>query len=270
MILQLVLAGSEEEANSMYSLIFPVVLPPDRTYFNHPQAPVPPLSGGLLLSCMEHSGGFPLLLTVSGFGTEQEAMGYAETLRYALQWASLRRGHSFSPSSSEAVVSNERHFDGSTPTVFPAASTPTPFGTRTSDVKGSHLAILSGDINVALMEGVPAKLAGDGALSLAVELFADVEFVGGTNARFIVLFTALEVLLPRKSRGKRGAVVRLVKEALAKGGREVSKSVGKQVDNLYQRRNDLVHEGKAVTTSEVRELQTIVRDTLLALTKAHS
>ena len=36
-------------------------------------------------------------------------------------------------------------------------------------------------------------------MSLALDLFADVEFSGAINARFTVLFTALEVFVPKTS-----------------------------------------------------------------------
>lgn len=254
----------------MYTLSFPVLLPPGRTYFDDPTAVVPSLQDGLVLSCSKHSEGFPLLLTISGLETEQDAIDFAYKLRFALQWASLRRGHSFSPSPRDAAVSNNNHFEGSAPTIFRTALAAKPYRARASMVTGTHLALLSSDISEALTDGVPAKLASHGALSLALELFSDLEFVGGANARFVMLITILEVLLPNKTSSKRGAVVNLVKETLAKVGRTDTKVIGRKVHYLYERRNDLLHEARAVEPHELDEMQTIARDTLIALISGHN
>jgi hypothetical protein len=214
----------------------------------------------------EHSKGAPLVLKISGFASEKDAKDFASMLMHSLRWASLRCGHSISPSSTEPNVSEGKMFDGSRPTVFSTNLNALPYHMSASVVEGLHLAVLSGYINEALADSIPKKLAADTALGLALELFADVEFAGATNSQFVVLFTALEVLVPKAtSRGKRGAVVGMVKKALLNAGHANPKSIAKQLDELYVTRNDLMHEAKTVRSSELDELRAIVRDTLVAL-----
>jgi hypothetical protein len=67
--------------------------------------------------------------------------------------------------------------------------------------------------------------------------------------------------------GKRGAVIGLVKTALAAAGHADSKGVGKKLDALYEDRNALVHDGVSVTPAKLTELQKIVQDTLKAKIK---
>jgi hypothetical protein len=92
-----------------------------------------------------------------------------------------------------------------------------------------------------------------------LELYADIKFVGGTNAQFVMSLTALEVLLPKKgSKGKRSAVIGLVKAHLGK-------AKGKSLDKLYSARNDLLHDGLPISQSQLAELKEIVRSTLKAV-----
>lgn len=65
--------------------------------------------------------------------------------------------------------------------------------------------------------------------------------------------------------GKRGQVVKLVRDTLRMSGRCDAKAIGKRIDTLYEVRNDLVHEARPVTSTQVEELSEIVRDTLRAL-----
>jgi hypothetical protein len=244
----------------MFTLSFPVLLPPDRSFFIDERAAVPPLNGKLDLSCGEHGEQSPLVLQVSGFPSEDEAKQFAPALASALRWASICCGYSISPSRDGVVSVSTKHFDGSIPTVFPTTSRATPYHTTTTMVRGEHLILLSRRLNEAFSLEVPATLQSDKALALAVELFSDVEFVGGINARFVVMFTALEVLVSSKS--KRGAVVVLVKSSLSAAGREDAKIMGKTIDDFYVMRNDLVHEATSIDGPAYDQLRTIVQDVL--------
>jgi hypothetical protein len=66
-------------------------------------------------------------------------------------------------------------------------------------VNGLHISVLSKLFGEYLTNGLPAKLAGNPELALSLELFSEVEFAGGTNAQFLMLLTALEVLVARFS-----------------------------------------------------------------------
>ena len=102
-------------------------------------------------------------------------------------------------------------------------------------------------------------------LSLALELYSDCEFAGERNAQFIVLMTALEVLVAKgNAKGKRGAVDGLVKQMLTTAGRSDWKTVKKTLDKLYTARNALVHDAVSVTSDQLVSLKLIVRDTLKA------
>jgi hypothetical protein len=80
-----------------------------------------------------------------------------------------------------------------------------------------HISILSNLIGASLAQGSPGKVNAKPGLALALELYSDCQFAGERNAQFIVLMTALEILVPNtSSKGKRGAVVALVKNTLSK------------------------------------------------------
>lgn len=129
---------------------------------------------------------------------------------------------------------------------------------------GQHISILSKSLSHALSHGKVAKLAASPELALALDLYSDRHFVGQRNAQFVVLMTALEVLVPN-AKGKRGAVVAFVKSTLSKGGHPDPKAVGKRLDDLYVARNALLHGAKSVTDSELMALESTVRSTLRAL-----
>src|SRR5208282_6553042 len=96
----------------------------------------------------------------------------------------------------DVVSASQKHFDGSVPTIFLTTSGASPYHISGSMVNGAHLFCLSQELNNAFSAKVPAILSGHQPLSLAAELLSNVDFVGGTNAQFVVLFTALEVLIP--------------------------------------------------------------------------
>jgi hypothetical protein len=247
----------------LYTLNFPVQLPPEHSYFDNGQYPIPPLPGGLFLNCIEVNGA-PLVLRVSGFTSEEDAVNFSPILKTMLQATSLDIGHSFAPLGASAVLSESKHFDGSLPTVTPTANAALPWHATASMKNGLHISVLSKLIADHLTNGVAPKLTANPELALAVEMFSEFEFAGGTNAQFIMLLTALEVMIPATSRTKRGAVIGLVKKALSAAGHPDPKSVGKNLDALYQDRNALVHSGVSVALSKLTELKEIVQDTLKA------
>jgi hypothetical protein len=251
----------------LYTLNFPVRLPPEHSYFDNAQYPIPPLPGGLFLNCIENEAA-PLVLRVSGFASEEDAIKFSPVLKILLQAASLDSAHSFAPSGASALLSQSKHFNGDLPTVTPTMNAALPWHATASMKSGLHISVLSKLIAEHLTNGVAAKLNANSELALAVEMFSEFEFAGGPNAQFIMLLTALEVMIPATSRaGKRGAVIGLVKKALSAAGHADPKSVGKALDALYNNRNALVHEGVSVTLSKLAELKKIVQDTLKAMIK---
>jgi hypothetical protein len=64
----------------MFTLSFPVALPPDRSFFIDNRIAVPPLVGTLVLSCSERSEKSPLVLQVSELSSEGEAREFATGL----------------------------------------------------------------------------------------------------------------------------------------------------------------------------------------------
>jgi hypothetical protein len=250
----------------LFTLHFPIQLPPEHTFFDNGQYPVPPLPGGLSLKCISHENS-PVLLQISGFATEQNAMDFCPVLRGCLRGACLDSKHSITPSNTDAIVTKANHFDGSRPTVTQTQIGAMPYYATMSQTNGLHISVLSGAIGACMTHGLPAKLAAKPELSLSLELFSDFEFAGGRNAQFVMLLTALEVLVTNtSSKGKRGGVIKLVKDALSAAGHVDPKSVGKQLDGLYVARNSLIHAANPVTHSQLAELREIVRMTLKALT----
>ena len=131
----------------MYTLNFPVQLPPEHSYFDNGQYPIPPLPGGLFLNCIE-SDGAPLVLRVSGFASEEDAV------KALLQAASLDSAHSFSPLGASAVLSESKHFNGSLPTVTSTANAALPWHATASMKNGLHISVLSRLIAEHLTNGV--------------------------------------------------------------------------------------------------------------------
>jgi hypothetical protein len=164
------------------------------------------------------------------------------------------------------ILSTAQHFDGSVPTVTPTQADAVPYHATASMQNNLHISVLSKLIGASLTQGSPAKVSGNPKLALSLELYSGCEFAGERNAQFIVLMSALEVLVPKSSsKGKRGAVIAFVKRELSKAGDSDPKSAGNRLDSLYVVRNDLLHEAKPVSDSELGSLKKIVRSTLKAL-----
>jgi hypothetical protein len=95
-----------------------------------------------------------------------------------------------------------------------------PYHLTASAQQGLHISVLSKLIGASLAQGTPGKVNSKPRLALALQLYSGCEFAGERNAQFIVLMTALEILVPNtSSKGKRSAVVALVKNTLSKAGR---------------------------------------------------
>ena len=251
----------------MFTVSLPVMLPPERSFFHDNQVAVPLLEGKFSLTCDPHQLDFPTLLRISGFESEEEAKKFIQSVIHSLRWASTERGFSISPSTADVATTTEKLFDGSAPVVFSSILNSQAYRAKATVLHGEHIYHLANVLNDALARDIPKKLQADKQLRLAFELFADVEFVGGTNARFVVLTTVLESLVPKgtSKKGKRGAVVGLVKATLTKAGHKDPKAVGKEVDNLYMARNNLIHDGVPVSKAQFDSLRTIVRDVLKVL-----
>lgn len=249
----------------MFTLNFPIRLPDENSFFDNGQYPVPLLPGDLSLKCVSHDNS-PLLLQVSGFTTEQDAIEFCPILRISLRVSALESGHSMTPSGAEPIISGERKFNGSVPTVTPTEKKALPYFITASVQKSLHVSVLSNWIGASLAQGIPTRVNARPELAVALELYSDCQFAGEQNAQFIVLMTALEILVPKTpSKGKRGAVIALVKSILAKAEHPDPKSVGKTLDALYATRNALLHEAKAVKDGDLQSLKEIVRSTLKVL-----
>ena len=249
----------------MFTLNFPIVLPDDHFFFDDGQYPVPPLTGGLSIGCI-HNDGSPIVLRVAGFETSQDAIDFCPLLRNALRLASLDSDHSISPSRAQAVMSQGKKFNGNVPTVTPTNENLLPYHASMSQKNGLHISVLARRLGTALSQGTTGGPNKTQSLSLALELYSDCEFAGERNAQFIVLMTALEVLVAKgNAKGKRGAVMGLVKDALAKAGRSDWGTVRKSLDLLYAARNSLVHDAQPVISDQLASLKLIVKDTLKTL-----
>lgn len=252
----------------MYSLALPVSLPEERSFHIDDRATVPPLPGGLSLSCEKHSKGFPLILKVTGLPDLETAKAFTADLASAIRCASLDLGYSLRPSDHQPNVATIRGFDGGWPTVFETKLGARPMLTSAHACMSEHLVTLAKRIGAGLASGRVKRLAKNPPLALAVRLFAEMEFSGGETAKFVVLFSALEVLIPKSGGTKRSRVVGLVRTTLQHAGRADAKSRAKHLDRLYEMRNDLIHEARPVRGDQVRDLAEIVRETLRLLTDA--
>lgn len=252
----------------MYSLALPVTLPEDRSFHIDGRATIPPLAGGLTLSCEKHSNGFPLILRVSGLPDLESAKVFAADLASAIRCASLDLGYSLRPSDHEPNVATIAGFDGGWPTVFETKLGARPMLASAYACMSEHLVTLAKQIDAGLASGRVYRLARNPPLALAVRLFSEMEFSGGETAKFVVLFSALEVLIPKSGGSKRSRVVGLVRRTLQDAGRAEAKTKAKHLDRLYEVRNDLIHEARPVRSEQVRDLAEIVQETLRLLVDA--
>jgi hypothetical protein len=249
----------------MFTLNFPIVLPDQHFFFDNGQYAVPPLPGGLCVGCI-HSEGAPVVLQISGFKSAQDAVDFCSPLRAALRLAALDSEHSISPSRAQPVMSQGKPFDGNVPTVAPTSENLRPYHASISQQNGLHISVLAKRLGSALSQAATGGSKITPNLSLGLELYSDCEFAGERNAQFIVLMTALEVLVAKgNANGKRGAVTGLVKQAVLKAGRSDWGAVRKSLAELYAARNALVHDAQSVTNDQLVSLKIIVKDTLKAL-----
>lgn len=247
----------------MYTLHFPITLPAEHTFFDNGQYPVPPLPNGLALSCSSLDGG-PLLLTITGFPAKQAALDFCPVLCQALRLAALNTEHSLLLPEGAPVAAIEKLFNGSVPTVTMTKINAQPYHATSSMQSGLHISILVKRISEALGSGAAQKAATVPGLALAMQLYAECQFAGGQNSQFIVLMTALEILVPGAG-SKRNAVLGLVRDALKSAGHPNPKAARKALDDLYVARNALLHEAQPVSANQLASLKTTVRDTLKAI-----
>jgi len=249
----------------LFTLNFPITLPEEHIFFDNGQYPVPPLPGNLSFHCISNDK-HPVVLQISGFSTEQDAIDFSTPLKVALRLAALDGEHSIVPSGITPVASTKKHFNGSVPTVTPTQVQALPYHASASVQHGLHISVLSKLVGKSLTQGTPSKIVANPRLALSLELYSGCDFAGEQSAQFIVLMSALEVLVPSAtSKSKRGAVVALVKKEMGTSRHPDPKSVGKTLDALYVTRNALLHEAKPVSGSDLKSLKEIVRSTLKAL-----
>jgi hypothetical protein len=177
----------------LFTLSFPIRLPGEHTFVDDGHYPVPPLPGGLSFGCFSYDNG-PLLLQVSGFATEQVAIDFCPILRTALRLASLDSDHSITPSGAAPVISAEKHFNGSVPTVTATDAKAVPYYVTASMQNGQHLAVLSKLIGAPLAQGTSAHVNAMPQLALALELYSDCQFAGEQNGVDPVWWTPLKLI----------------------------------------------------------------------------
>ena len=249
----------------MFTLNFPIVLPDEHFFFDDGRYAVPPLPGGLSIGCIRNEGA-PVVLQISGFHSAQAAVAFCPALRAALRLAALDSEHSISPSRAQPVISQGKPFDGNVPTVAPTSENLLPYHASVSQQNGLHISVLAKRLGFALSQAATGGSKMTPSLSLGLELYSDCEFAGERNAQFIVLMTALEVLVAKgNAKGKRGAVTGLVKQTVLKAGRSDWGAVRKSLDELYAVRNALVHDAQPVTNEQLVSLKIIVKNTLKTL-----
>lgn len=241
----------------MFTLYFPISLPEGRGLFSN-GFEYPAIKGGLHLGLLPATDDIPLhTLVVTGFETLDAAAGFVPELQTALRIASVHLGYSIGFSGKDACAANSSNFDGAVPTVLPASTPARPYYTSSSTSYQIHVSNIAGLVSSALNSGANSRANDDPGLALSLQLHADSDFAGGTNARFMVLVTAIEVLVEGTGGSKRNAAKAMVK-------RSVSKACAKRLDILYGARNALVHDGVAVTTAQLSELRAIVGQVLKA------
>lgn len=254
----------------MFTLAYPISLPEERGFHDDARATTPPLAGGLRLTCLDFRQGQVQLLLIQGFESAEAAVGFSREFGTALQCASLSLPHGIGISDAEPVSEFLKRYDGHVPAVYPTVPGASPYFASSSVTSIDHVTGLAALLNHDLQKGTSRRLADWPQLNVAVRLFSEAEFAGGETARFVVLLSALEVLVAQARNGKRNQVLKLVRDTLSAAGREDRKAVCAELSDLYDTRNALLHEAKPVTGGDVARLRAIVRDTLRILVDAPS
>jgi hypothetical protein len=247
----------------MFTLHVPIALPDGFFFTEDGRVPVPPLLGHLKISFAMPTTEPPFALKISGFETIDDARAFLPRLKHAFHWASIQLGHSVVPDTQTPSENDQKIYNGNAPQVMLTTLSAQPMFASATSSLGTHLAVLSGHLNEAL-ESSSTPL--EPRVSLAMELFARNDFVGGSLAQFVMLFTALEVLVDGTAGyGKRGPVLSLVNKICVKDGRTDGKGVVKRLDGLYRERNDAIHFGQDIGPASLKALKAIVKDALRAL-----
>jgi hypothetical protein len=248
----------------MYSLAYPVTLPDDHTFHVDDRTPVPPVAS-FTISCNQHQRGNPQVFSFHGFSDPAAAEQFSKRLADAFLCASLALPHGFRLPDRPLNVTERRHYDGWTPTVYPSKINATAVTANAFMTSSVHLVTLARQLDFELQSGAVDRVSNSAELALAIRLFSESVFAGGETARFVVLLSALEVLVDANRGSKRGAIRKLVFQVMKASGRTDAKVVGNQIDALYKARNALIHEARPVSVGLVQELEAVVRDTLRCL-----
>lgn len=250
----------------MYTLAYPIILPEGHGFHDDPRAIAPLLEGGLRLTCRKFSLNEAQILLVEGFDDANTAVQFSNSFGAALRCASLSLTHGFNLHGGPAVIDHEGiYYDGHVPTVYPTGSGAKPIFATARVANIDHIIGLAEQLNHELRDGTAKRLDHWPELAVSVRLFSEVDFAGGETARFVVLFSALEVLVQKARGGKRTHVQRLVRNTLTSADRPGRKSMCADLDMLYDVRNGLLHEAKPATAGDVKRLREIVRETLRIL-----
>lgn len=249
----------------MYTLAYPIMLPEGHGFHDDPRAVAPLLEGGLRLTCRKFNLKQAQILLVEGFLDANAAVQFSNSFDAALRCASLSLTHGFNLHSGPAVIDHEGIYDGHVPTVYPTGLDAKPIFATARVANLDHVIGLVEQLNHEFRNETAKRLDHWPELTTSVRLFSEVDFAGGETARFVVLFSALEVLVRKARGGKRTHVQRLVRDTLTSADRPGRKSVCADLDKLYDVRNRLLHEAKPVTALDVKRLREIVRETLRIL-----
>ncbi|WP_395329211.1 hypothetical protein WBP06_14630 [Novosphingobium sp. BL-8H] len=252
----------------MFTLTYPLSLPEGRSFHSDARAIVPPLMGNLRLTHHPHNAGYPVVLIIEGFDDQEAAAAFADEFGAFLRCASLSLEHGFRISDQPAILTDVAAYDGNSPTIFRTDLKARPYWARATATLINHLVVLANEIVAEQKNGSAKRLREWPELATAVRLYAESSFAGGETARFVVLLSALEVLIPVGGGAKRSQVVKMVGDTLRNAGRIDEKSVRRELDQLYVARNALLHEAIPVSQKQIDALSAIVRDTLRCLVSA--
>ena len=209
----------------MFTLAYPVLLPEGHGFHDDARAIAPLLEGSLRLTCLDFREGHVQPLIVQGFESAEAAKQFAANFGAALQCASLSLAHGLGAVDSDAAVDFVGHYDGHRPAIYSTTPGASPYFATARATSIDHIIGLAERLNHELQNETARRLAGWPELAVAVRLFSEVEFAGGNTARFVVLLSALEVLVPQARGTKRNRVLSLVRDALLSADRKDRKAV---------------------------------------------
>jgi hypothetical protein len=190
---------------------------------------------------------------------EREAERIALLANVGMSWAAVRAEMGLVPTIEPLQRATGITFRGEHPTAIPEGLVSHP--TRVDSSHSTEHAV--GPLFISMEEvethpGIEAAITG--SAKLAFELFSSSFYEVSANARFITLTTVMEILAVKgRSPRKSEKIQQYSIDVATKLSKPNPADYGVKAGELYRKRNNLVHNGKSVTSKDVLELRQLAQ-----------